>query len=556
MNYLIFHDNIDQSDQSYNIQRLINTGEGITSILLKEITQAYHAFSSQNEFSLAIPNHWPIDDVDLDFPIVKCSESLPLSPLPVAKNNTDQWVLISNARYVTNINQQWFTDILSEMDVGVTCVNIDPELTAFREKIRISSQGDLIGIRRHYDNSVRINALPKDWPPHICIKINKFNKLNFTNGLPLDFSDFIAKCRQASLNVQAVSLAGAIQDLNTEQGVLAFATNALNSNRGDLNLNSTSGHVNIQGVQYQGRFFGQVITGQNVQVEQGAIVVGPVVLGDNVKIEKDAIVRSSIVGSNLTIPQKYHLENRIALVANDLQTDLTAPRPLQGKSYLNPNDSRGRKRFYFRTWRWFNYGGVFKRFADIVFSIMVLLLFLPVLPLLAMIIKISYPGPIFFGHARQGRYGKEFKCIKFRTMMVGADDIQSRLRIKNQVDGPQFKMDDDPRVTPVGKFLRDTCIDEIPQFINVLLGQMSVVGPRPSPESENAFCAYWRDARLSVRPGITGMWQVCRTREDGQDFQEWVLNDTKYVKKLSPGLDLWICWKTALQLVSGFMGKF
>ena len=117
-------------------------------------------------------------------------------------------------------------------------------------------------------------------------------------------------------------------------------------------------------------------------------------------------------------------------------------------------------------------------------------------------------------------------------------------------------MKKDPRITTVGKFLRDTFIDEIPQFINVLLGQMSVVGPRPSPREENVACPTWRDARLSVRPGITGLWQVCRTRRFGYDFQEWIHYDTKYVRELSFRLDLLICWRTATQLITNFVDQF
>jgi lipopolysaccharide/colanic/teichoic acid biosynthesis glycosyltransferase len=176
--------------------------------------------------------------------------------------------------------------------------------------------------------------------------------------------------------------------------------------------------------------------------------------------------------------------------------------------------------------------------------------------IIAMIIKSTSRGPVFFGHVRQGLHGKSFKCLKFRSMIIGADDLQRKLRIKNEVDGPQFKMEDDPRVTPIGKFLRDTYLDEIPQFLNVFLGQMSLMGPRPSPEAENSLCAYWRDARLSVRPGITGLWQVCRTRKTGNDFQEWVHYDSEYVRQLSFKLDLWIFWRTVKYLVRAFLKQF
>ena len=141
-------------------------------------------------------------------------------------------------------------------------------------------------------------------------------------------------------------------------------------------------------------------------------------------------------------------------------------------------------------------------------------------------------------------------------MLVGADKIQDELRALNQADGPQFNLNDDPRISAVGRFLRNTYIDEIPQFFNVLLGQMSVVGPRPSPESENTLCPPWRDARLSVRPGITGLWQVCRTRQPMKDFQEWIYYDIKYVKNLSFKTDLWICWQTVKKMMKNFIEQF
>ena len=117
-------------------------------------------------------------------------------------------------------------------------------------------------------------------------------------------------------------------------------------------------------------------------------------------------------------------------------------------------------------------------------------------------------------------------------------------------------MADDPRISTVGHFLRETYLDEIPQFFNVLCGQMSVVGPRPSPEAENTLCPSWRDARLSVRPGITGLWQVNRTRQPYRDFQEWIYYDTQYVENLSPRLDLWICWRAFTRMLGNFAAQF
>ena len=194
--------------------------------------------------------------------------------------------------------------------------------------------------------------------------------------------------------------------------------------------------------------------------------------------------------------------------------------------------------------------------VDVVAAVLVLILFAPVIPFIALAVKINSSGPVFFRDKRQGLHGRAFNCIKFRTMRVGAEDIQDTLRFVSEVDGPQFKMADDPRISTVGRFLRETYLDEIPQFFNVLCGQMSVVGPRPSPESENTLCPSWRDARLSVRPGITGLWQVCRTREPLRDFQEWIHYDTRYVRELSLRMDLWICWRTFVRMLRNFAHQF
>jgi lipopolysaccharide/colanic/teichoic acid biosynthesis glycosyltransferase len=226
------------------------------------------------------------------------------------------------------------------------------------------------------------------------------------------------------------------------------------------------------------------------------------------------------------------------------------------KMLLEPQGFAVRQRRVFRTWRAFSYARCLKRILDVLAAVIVLVLFAPVTPFIALAIKLTSPGPVFYKDKRQGLHAKTFNCLKFRTMRTGSDRIQEKLRVVSQVDGPQFKIKNDPRISTVGRFLRDTYIDEIPQFFNVLLGQMSVVGPRPSPEAENTLCPSWRDARLSVRPGITGLWQVCRTRKPEQDFQEWIHYDTEYVRKLSPGMDLWICRRTIKKMVESFISQF
>ncbi|MCE2883763.1 MAG: sugar transferase [Planctomycetaceae bacterium] len=190
-----------------------------------------------------------------------------------------------------------------------------------------------------------------------------------------------------------------------------------------------------------------------------------------------------------------------------------------------------------------------KRLIDILASALVLICFAPVLLLCAVAIVIDDGFPIFFGHKRQTKGGATFRCWKFRTMRRNAEALVAELRKQNLCDGPQVNIKDDPRVTRVGKYLRKLQLDEFPQFWNVLVGDMSIVGPRPSPDNENQFCPAWREIRLSVRPGITGNWQVKRTRAEGKDFQEWIQYDIEYVERMGPLFDLWLCILTVVNII-------
>jgi lipopolysaccharide/colanic/teichoic acid biosynthesis glycosyltransferase len=191
----------------------------------------------------------------------------------------------------------------------------------------------------------------------------------------------------------------------------------------------------------------------------------------------------------------------------------------------------------------------FKRAFDILFALGALAVTLPLYPFIALAIILEDGLPVFFRHRRETIGGREFGCIKFRSMRNDAEAVKAALASRNQADGPQFFIPDDPRLTRVGRFLRDNQLDELPQFINVLRGDMSVVGPRPSPFRENQYCPPWREARLSVRPGVTGLWQISRTRAEGADFQEWIKYDIEYVERQSFWLDLWIIWQTILLLI-------
>ena len=183
-----------------------------------------------------------------------------------------------------------------------------------------------------------------------------------------------------------------------------------------------------------------------------------------------------------------------------------------------------------------------KRLFDILASLIGLVILSPVFLIVAIAIKIDDGGPIFYNQERIGKNGKEFKMYKFRSMKVNADQELEKLIHKNEVDGAMFKMKDDPRITRVGKFIRKTSIDEFPQLLNVLFGQMSIVGPRPPlPREVKMYTDYdWQ--RLYVRPGCTGLWQV--TVRNSVGFHEMVNIDLEYIQKRGFWLDIKIMFKT------------
>jgi lipopolysaccharide/colanic/teichoic acid biosynthesis glycosyltransferase len=192
-----------------------------------------------------------------------------------------------------------------------------------------------------------------------------------------------------------------------------------------------------------------------------------------------------------------------------------------------------------------------KRAFDVVVALLGLVITLPLYPFILLAIWLEDGRPFFFRQRRETVGGREFRLVKFRTMERDAEAKKAALMARSEVDGPQFFMQDDPRLTRVGKVLRKYKVDELPQFFHVVRGEMSLVGPRPSPFRENQFCPAWREARLGVRPGITGLWQVMRTRRPTHDFQEWIRYDVQYADEISWRLDLRILAKTVGRILRG-----
>jgi len=584
MNLIIIHKEgppvTDADDSGDNLLRFALASEPIAGVILDGLSrclpplsrvQAYpcnsRVWGHNRKVVCAIPEEWSIESAFKKrmYPSrkpklkkISYAENVPIRPQFLRKAKRSSWFVVSNGRFATQIDSRLLQSAiggLAKIQADVVAVNVAPVLLGKREKMRLTAQGKVAGFRRLYCDSAELAPVSTDWPHHLFIRTNVLERVLAGCALPQSFATLLERASSNAVRLRAIKVGGVVLDLETQDGMLNFCRAGISKIR-PLPATSRDGANTIS---RDSRLVGKVLLGKNVYIGPKAIVVGPAVIGDNVKIEQGAVISSSIIGPEVLVSQNEFVQNRIVKGPRTKRKQLTRCANVSSKQiYRSPLDLGRKQRIEdsYRSWPRISYAGSFKRIVDCFAAVIVLVLFAPIMPFIVLAVKLTSPGPIFFKDKRQGLYGKTFNCLKFRTMHLGADKIQDKLRFVSQVDGPQFKMADDPRISAVGRFLRETYLDEIPQFINVLLGQMSVVGPRPSPESENMLCPFWRDARLSVRPGITGLWQIYRTRQLMKDFQEWIYYDTKYVRNLSLSMDLWVCWKTTKKLVDNFISQF
>ena len=291
------------------------------------------------------------------------------------------------------------------------------------------------------------------------------------------------------------------------------------------------------------QLIGSVFVHDDVLVAAGARVIGPTVIGRGARVGAGSVVAQCLVAPGA----------RVAARSTHRHSVLAGTRSAGGGELEGGDDSINldhmpvdpgqppRPALYPRL----------KAIAEPCLAAIAVLLLSPVLLLVALIIKLESRGPVFYGDLRETLGGRTFRCWKFRTMIVGAHAKQREMLTTNQVDGPQFKIDRDPRITRVGAWLRRVSLDELPQLFNIVAGEMSFIGPRPSPFRENQICIPWREARLSVRPGISGMWQVCRSRRNAGDFHQWIHYDLLYVRNMSFLVDLRLVLATCVTLLTG-----
>lgn len=426
----------------------------------------------------------------------------------------------------------------------VTLVDLScPPMSPYSESVVVRRDGGVQRIDRLYlPADPEVVQTERNWPAMIILSPKAMDRLLET-PLPQRLNQWPSAMLRLGLRLHGAALPGLCFDLHQRDSLHQLASHLLLQKPAWLTQGRLAEHsprvwvgkdVEIDG---SAQLVGPIVIGDGAHIGAHAIVVGPAVIGRGTHIGGDAVVRHAcLLPGSVVTSQSAHTPRLPSAPVN---------RPIRLHAVVGAGPSR-------RTERSRRIYAALKRGMDVVIALTLLVVTLPLYAVIAVAIKINSPGPIFYGHVRQGRGGRDFKCWKFRTMVPNADQIKTELAAMNEVDGPQFKIRDDPRIFRVGRLLRRYNIDEWPQFFNVLIGQMSLVGPRPSPERENRMCPAWREARLSVRPGITGLWQVCRKREEETDFQEWIYYDMQYVKKQSLWLDLKILvWTLRVALRGG-----
>ena len=443
----------------------------------------------------------------------------------------------------------------------------------YEEKIHMDADGRVQRVHRHYEQRDSSLTVERDWPVIVVLSAEAMKTL-LDVALPHRMNQWPAAMLRAGLMVRGSTIPGRSFSLHDREHL--FELNEVILRMKPEWLSQAGGLVdqgervwvgkNVK-IDSTANLLGPIAIGDNVEIGPDAVIVGPTTIGRGCKIGAGVVLKRSVVFPDTTLASaafKNHALSQSIVLGGDHPTiqaltpdrdigsrsgdfrSLSVDRPIKIETVLEGGATPALTGAQYRAFL------AAKRLMDIGGSLIALAVSLPFYPLLMLAIYLSSPGPIFYGAVRQGRGGKNFRCWKFRTMVINADEIKRKLMIKNEVDGPQFKMKDDPRIFRVGKILRKLNIDEWPQFFNVLIGQMSLVGPRPSPEKENQMCPAWREARLSVRPGITGLWQVSRRRDRGEtDFQEWIYYDVQYIKKQSVWLDFKICLKTLAVAIGG-----
>lgn len=402
--------------------------------------------------------------------------------------------------------------------------------------------------RVHFDRNGSVRGIPRYYDGRTWSYLSGVVGTLLPVGTFLGLSDHLAACRsltefRSMLAAEGVPsrdlpITGEAFHLEHERELLRLNDRAVVAMHGRGAPDRSRANIHPTA-----RLAGPVIVHDNVTVARNAVVIGPTVLGAGSRVEDGAVVAQCVIGANVTVPASLTVSRRAIFSSNDAfdaatGSDLDHETQITSPLVEVTGESEPKSAAYPRV----------KQVFDRVAAAALLVVLSPLLALIALLIKLDSRGPVLYADLRETIGGRQFNCWKFRTMRVGAAAEQAELASKNQLDGPQFKMHRDPRITRIGVWLRKISFDEFPQLLNVVTGSMSLVGPRPSPFRENQICVPWREARLSVRAGITGLWQVSRDERKNGDFHQWIHYDLLYVRNYSWPVDVRILLATVWTL--------
>ena len=467
---------------------------------------------------------------------------------------SDKLLVIDPVQWpMEGFNWDVITDTLENYAGVIHAIAIGQEAGRIRERLDCDENGCVMRVERLYDSV--------SWPAVASTaNIYSVGPLRTMVGIPFtSLRQLRSGLSSRGVLTQDRPIASRVIDLNKEEHFLELNDRVLAQlmHKDPLpNFSRRDDQVFIgEGCQIpaSAKLVGPVILHPRVMLEDDVTIIGRAVVGPGSRIRRGSVVVQSVLTANATIGPDAKIRHRVTAV--DRVGDPTAsslpisPLPEMIELVddgLNDDGARqpvsriaGASRLMHMA---------LKRAMDVLLSLAALVILIPLFIIVGILIKWDSPGPVLFTHRRERQGSRTFLCLKFRTMMAGAHGQQRELYKQSMLDGPQFKLAHDPRITRIGRYLRLTNIDELPQLINVLVGHMSLVGPRPSPFKENQICLPWRRARLSVRPGITGLWQICRSKRSSGDFQQWIYYDMLYVKNPSIWVDLRIIIATLLTL--------
>jgi lipopolysaccharide/colanic/teichoic acid biosynthesis glycosyltransferase len=479
-----------------------------------------------------------------DLKVLSEGEDL-IETLPTMETS-DAWLFVDARYYIADPSRikALVDQFSSGRQIAHHLVAFETSVAGTKEHVNVDAAGRVRSIHRYYEATT--------WPFVAGVAaslVPASSGLLYLRQVPASLIDLRQHLATHGVPSRDVAVEGGAVDLTSRHGLLAAMEHDVCT---AANQALAAGPVLVgdgHDIAPTARILGPVVLHPGVSIGAGATIVGPSLIGAGAHISGGAIVASTLVGPEARVPRDRTLRDRVWF--NDLDDwDHDAPDTLYNarldRLSFEPETVSAVAAAPAGSHPWYL---PWKRAFDVVSSLMGLVLLSPFFLLIAVLIRLEGRGATFYRSEREGVGGRRFRCFKFRTMKEGAHGLQHLLKAQDKLDGPHFKLDEDPRVTALGRFLRATNLDELPQLFNVLRGDMSLVGPRPSPFRENQICVPWREGRLSLRPGVTGLWQVCRHDRALGDFHQWIEYDLLYVQQASPWLDLKILLATVVTLL-------